>query len=599
MADPTRPIDSEQPSPDVEPEAAKDPAEELERLRKLLLGKEQQDLNELRERFDTWELTPEEMAEQLPEAIGLRTSRDGSLGRALAPTLETGIAESVQRNPRQIAEAIYPILGPAIRRAISDALSRFVDALNRAFEHSLSVRGLKWRLEALRTGVPYTEIVLKHALLYRVEQVFLIQSESGLLLGHVALEDSESKAPDLISGMLTAIRDFVTDSFEAAEAGGLRRFKVGELTVMVEAGPRATIAVVVRGQEPPELLGRMQAVLETIHLQFRSQLADFDGDTEALEPAEPILAELLETVVATDRPQSRSMAPRVAWALVGVGLVLLLVLGIRARLAWSEAVEAIRAEPGLTLIDADRGFRRWSFEGLRDPLARDPLEVLVGIGADTEGVEGRWEPYLSFDPEMVLMRSERALDPPTGVGLSLDEGTLRARGTASARWALLARARARGLAGVSELNLSDLEITVPPDVASLRAEIEAQRVMFSVGSARLTAESLAMLDQLAPRLQQLRTEADVVRYRVHLRLIGRTDSSGTEEANRTLSEERANSVLVALVERGLEPDAVSVEGIGVADPLTTSDDTAGEQLNRSVSFAITLSGWEKAVRGDS
>ena len=44
MTDPTRPIDSEQTAEGVLPDAVGSPAEELERLRELLLGKERRDL---------------------------------------------------------------------------------------------------------------------------------------------------------------------------------------------------------------------------------------------------------------------------------------------------------------------------------------------------------------------------------------------------------------------------------------------------------------------------------------------------------------------------------------------------------------------------
>ncbi len=597
MADPTRPIDSEKTAEEVQPDAVGSPAEELERLRELLLDKERRDLEELRERIDAWELTPEEVADQLPEAVCLRAARDDSLGRALVPTLEAGISESVQRNPQQIAQAIYPVLGPAVRKAISDTISGFVETLNRAIEHSFSLQGLKWRLEALRTGVPYAQIVLKHALVYRVEQVFLIHGESGLRLGHVALAESKAQDPDLVSGMLTAIRDFVADSFDASAAGGLRRFMVGELTVMVEAGPLANLAAVVRDEPPPELLGDVQAVLETIHLQFRVQLDEVDGDAAALEPAEPLLADLLETVVATDRREARSRTPRIVWALAGVVLLALLFLGIRSRLSWREAVTALRAEPGLTLIDADRGLRRWSFEGLRDPLARDPLVVLGELGVDEERVRGRWEPYLSFDSEILLARSEKALAPPAGVELTLADGVLIGRGTASARWVLLAQSRARGLAGILRLDLSPLEVTVPPDVVEVVDEIVSRRVLFTLGSARLSAESLALLDDLAPRLAALRREADAVGYRLGLELVGRTDSTGSEETNLQLSGRRADAVLAALVERGLEPHAVSVVGLGISDPLPGAEGTDPGRLNRSVSFSISLQGWGRAEGG--
>ena len=211
-------------------------AENLDELRELLLGAERRRLRELERRLDAAGLTREELAELLPEAIALRAGRDRQLARALAPTVESAIGESVRRNPREIASAIFPVLGPAIRKAIAEALAGLVASINSTIEHSLSPRGLKWRLEAWRTGVPYAQIVLKHALVYRVEQVFLIHADTGLLLAHAWAPELPASDADLISGMLTAIRDFVADSFaRERDAGGLRQFSVGELTIMVGA----------------------------------------------------------------------------------------------------------------------------------------------------------------------------------------------------------------------------------------------------------------------------------------------------------------------------------------------------------------------------
>jgi hypothetical protein len=66
---------------------------ELAELRELLLGGERRQLEELRRRLDTFELTSDEMAEHLPEAIAVRAARDGQLARALAPTIEGAISE--------------------------------------------------------------------------------------------------------------------------------------------------------------------------------------------------------------------------------------------------------------------------------------------------------------------------------------------------------------------------------------------------------------------------------------------------------------------------------------------------------------------------
>ncbi len=216
---------------------------ELSELRDLLFGAERRQLDELRRRLDTAELTPEELAEKLPQAIVQRSARDRQLGIALAPTVENAIRESVRRNPREIATAIFPVLGPAIRKAIAETMSGLVNTINRAIEHSLSPQGIRWRIESWRTGVPFAQIVMRHALVYRVEQVFLVHAQTGLLLAHVP--DGSLGDADLISSMLTAIGDFVNDSFESKKTGELRAFAAGDLTVLVEPGPQANIAAVV------------------------------------------------------------------------------------------------------------------------------------------------------------------------------------------------------------------------------------------------------------------------------------------------------------------------------------------------------------------
>jgi len=121
---------------------------ELSELRELLFGGERRQIDELRRRLDTAELSPEELAEKLPQAIVQRAARDRQLAIALAPTVESAISESVRRNPREIATAIFPVLGPSIRKAIAETMAGLVNTINRAIEHSLSPRGIRWRVES-------------------------------------------------------------------------------------------------------------------------------------------------------------------------------------------------------------------------------------------------------------------------------------------------------------------------------------------------------------------------------------------------------------------------------------------------------------------
>lgn len=561
---------------------------EFAELRRLLLGHEQAEIEDLRERLDALGLTPEELAEHLPEAIALRTRHDEQLARALAPTLEGAFTESVQRNPDQIASAIYPILGPAVRKAIADTMAGLVNTINRAFEHSLSWRGIKWRLEAWRTGVPYAQVVIKHGLVYRVEEVYLIHAETGLLLANVAVEDLEAQDPDVISSMLTAIRDFVRDSWDARQSEGLRNFLVDEFTVLVEPGPSALLAAKVRGQPPEHLLGQMQGTLETIHLQFSRLLQEFEGDADPFEPAKPLMEDLLETVVTTDRPRTRSLAPRIAWAVVLIAFVTLGVLWFRANRRWNNAVSLLKDAPGIVVVDADRSLRRWHFSGLRDPVAQDPMALLAAQGIDSSRVEADWEPYLSFDPEIVVARARSILTAPSSTSLSLHGDTLRAEGEAPAAWIGRTAAAMLSIPGIARIDLTDVTPDFPADVTALREVVESERIRFTIGSSALLPDAWAQLRRLSATVNELVQRTQPLSYRTDVELLGRTDTTGSNETNQVLSQLRADAVSQALISFGVLEEHLEPTGIGTSEPILAEDPAEAAQENRSVSFVVHL-----------
>lgn len=200
-------------------------------LRDLLVTPEQDRLRDIERRLASPELHVAEVARVLPEAITRRSATDEGLGVALAPVVGKAIGASVRQDPQPLIDAIFPVMGPAIRRAISNALSELVQSINTTLEHTVSLRGLAWRVEAMRTGRSFGEVVLSRSLLYRVEQLFLIHRESGLLIEHRTAPGVEALAPDMVASMMTALGDFARDSFHVSQQQGLDSVALGDLTV--------------------------------------------------------------------------------------------------------------------------------------------------------------------------------------------------------------------------------------------------------------------------------------------------------------------------------------------------------------------------------
>ena len=106
------------------------------------------------------------------------------------------------------------------------------------------------------------------------------------------------------------------------------------------------------------------------------------------------------------------------------------------------------------------------------------------------------------------------------------------------------------------------------------------RLGFTFGRADVPETVRMRLDTVAEVLANDRMEAKV-------EVAGHTDAVGAEEYNRSLSEQRAESVKAYLVQRGVEASRISVTGYGEAQPRATNDTIEGRRLNRRVEIKIT------------
>ncbi len=258
----------------------------LEQLRTLLVGREIESLSRLSRQIDDPEQLAGAISRVLPAAITQASGRDGTLGEVLAPAVERATQSSIRSNPHTLVNILYPLILHAIRKSIGDAIDATFQSLNESLKYSLSWRGLKWRWEAWRTGVPFAAVVLKHTLVFQVEHAFLIHRHTGLLIAHVAAEEAVSQDPQIVSSMLVAIQDFVRDSFSGASQQGLDALRLGELTLWSESGPFAALVAVIRGNPPESLHDTLRDVLSRIHAARAGALEAFSGDSSGFADIE-------------------------------------------------------------------------------------------------------------------------------------------------------------------------------------------------------------------------------------------------------------------------------------------------------------------------
>jgi OOP family OmpA-OmpF porin len=526
-----------------------------------------------------------EVSRVLPEAISIRSTKDNKLTASLTPPVENILKTSVERDPRTLANALFPIIGPAIRKAIAETFRRMIQSLNQTLEQSFSWQGLKWRIEALRTGKSFAEVVLLHSLLYRVEQVFLIHRQTGLMLQHVVADTTISQDGDLVSGMLTAIQDFAHDSFKLRGEEALETLQIGELTVWVEQGPLAILAGVIRGNAPEDLRSTLTEAIEIIHFEQMDELEHFEGDTIPFEASR----HHLEACLQARYKKTKSKSSPLLWLLLAallIALVLSIFFPVKNHLRWKNYLERLNAEKGIVITGAEKRDEKYVVFGLLDPLAVSPEAILQETMLDPKKVIHRLEPYHALHPEFVLERSKEILHPPTTVSLRLDENTLVAEGSAPHHWILTTRALVRAIPGITyfqEDNLVDSDLA---ELDAIKDHIEKQSLNFETGSAELTPSRKAQAEPLIGEIKKLENVARMVGATFHIQILGHTDKSGNEEFNWILRQKRADKIRALLIENGINPDKLGATGAGTNEDL--SEELTEQDSSRRVTFHVQI-----------
>lgn|GEM_PF-3751744 len=397
----------------------------LELLKRLLLDDERRELESLRSRQERFESHSfERVSRDLPAALEEWNRRDPEsfavFAAALQPGTEEAITRSVAQNKERMTRALFPVMGSAIRDYVGAMFRSLAEDLNETIRNTTSFERIRWRIEARLAGKSFSEYLLLKTAKYRVEQLLLIDRDSGILLHHEECGSDEGNEradadADLMSGMLTAIRSFVRDSLvdpgDVESDNELNRFTYGEHQVLIEGGPEMIIAAVVEGVAPFVVREKLRDVLEKTHeLSGRRRIrgagkGDGNGGSHAESFADVLAPAFLES---RGREGGGGLWRFWLFCFVVCGF-----LGYgshwwwQRESHWSASIDSLMSEPGVEVI-SDRSWKR--VRGLRDPLADDPLAIAGKMGVDSDGLELRFEPFESLHPAIVEKRGNRDVE---------------------------------------------------------------------------------------------------------------------------------------------------------------------------------------------
>jgi len=516
------------------------------KLRQLLLG---DDYASALNRYISKEEDAERVAKVLAKAIHLSNQEDASLGDALAPVVDQAIGRSIEDNPQRITNIIFPIMGPAIRKAVSNALTEMIQSLNTLLEQSLTLSSLNWRVKAWRSGIPYAQYVLLQTVKYRVEQVFLVHHETGLLLHSVTAKEVVAQDPELVSSMLTAISDFVSDSFSASDDAlradeTLERIRFGQLELLLFAGPHAILALAVRGNASDELTSKAHRVIESIHERYAYLLAKFDGDRSPFDEADSLLSECLISQKVAQAPKRK---PWLAICVLVAAFSYFCVqqFNVYQHEGLLEDLENnIRQEKGYVVLEFKQDDTSVSIEVLRSPESRLPDVVIEESNTNfNKGTDN--STFIKIDIKDTVVHFGPL---PKPVPLSQPKAKTE-----------------------NEL------------YRDLVARVESSTFYFEPKATQLTQPGLDKIPTLINDVKTL--EHMTKRFGIadlQIIIMGFADNLGTEYGNKTVSQKRADTIRSMLVANGIASNIMIAWGVGNIDHASMA-----EKSQRRVNILVT------------
>ncbi len=227
-------------------------------------------------------------------ANSIESSRE-SMVRALMPIIDRLISAGVRESSDTMVDALYPIIGRLVSRAVAEALRDLARRIDDQMRSALNMRLVMHRLQARLTGVSEAELALRLNLPFQVLQIFLIHRETGLLLNALAQDPEMTTDSDVISGMLTAIRDFAQDAIGRGQAGDLDEIQYGDKRILLESARYTYIALVAESVEPIGFRAEVRARLLDLEQAYASLLRTYQGDARPFAATSQFLQPLLIT----------------------------------------------------------------------------------------------------------------------------------------------------------------------------------------------------------------------------------------------------------------------------------------------------------------
>ena len=133
----------------------------------------------------------------------------------LGPTITKTLKEEIKNSQDAVVEALFPIIGKMIKKYIAHEMKLLSENITKKTKSAFSFKRWFKRAAARAQGVSVGDLALADYAKPRLIQMFVVEKNSGILIADYSPIGKDTVDKDMVAGMLTAIKSFVEDAFEA------------------------------------------------------------------------------------------------------------------------------------------------------------------------------------------------------------------------------------------------------------------------------------------------------------------------------------------------------------------------------------------------
>jgi hypothetical protein len=193
----------------------------------------------------------------------------------LGPTITKTLRDQIANSKDEVVEALYPIMGKMIKRYVQNEIKLLSESLNKTVNETFSFDSLKRKFQSRFSGVKESDLIISELDAPIVNEVFIIQKGSGILLGNLSNTNTVDK--EMISGMLTAIKSFVEDAFEGGNQN-LEAIEYELYTIQIQNFYSFYAAVVVSGTYTRSFESKLEDKLLKLSKQLSPKISHITNE---------------------------------------------------------------------------------------------------------------------------------------------------------------------------------------------------------------------------------------------------------------------------------------------------------------------------------